>query len=230
MINPFEDFREYPYKKKEIPLDRIVRAKEKIMDQIIEGYLKLVEEEVKDLVWLVEHSRLVRAYSAAIRTVERLDYDIDDIEELCLELDKEGRIPYLISGPAGIYLSALCNNAKEENIRLRLYELKRTFHFLGYRLPQGKTLILQGDVGDFIGAGLSGGKLVVEGSTGNWAGAGMMDGELHITGHTGRNMGEWMGGGEIHVEGYVGAIGKSIRGGRIYQQGNLIRPYDRTTR
>jgi hypothetical protein len=230
MINPFEDFREYPYKKKEIPLDRIVRAKEKIMDEIVEGYLKLVEEEVKDLVWLVEHSRLVRAYSAAIRTVEKLDYDIDDIEELCLELDREGRIPYLISGPAGIYLSALCNNAGAENIRLRLHELKRTFHFLGYRLPQGKTLILQGDVGDFIGAGLSGGKLVVEGSTGNWAGAGMMDGEIHITGHTGRNMGEWMGGGEIHVEGYIGGIGKSIRGGRIYQQGNLIRPYDRTTR
>lgn len=93
MINPFEDFREYPYKKKEIPLDHIVRAKEKIMDEIVEGYLKLVEEEVKDLVWLVEHSRLVRAYSAAIRTVEKLDYDIDDIEELCLELDREGRIP-----------------------------------------------------------------------------------------------------------------------------------------
>ena len=226
MINPFEDFKEYPYKKKEIPLDRIVKAKEKVMEQIIQGYLKLVDAEVKDLVWLVEHSRVVKAYSAALRTIRELDYDIDDIEELCLELDKGGRIPYLISGPAGIYLSALCNNAKEEKIRLRLYELKRTFHFLGYRLPEGKTLALEGEVGDFIGAGLSGGKLVIEGSTGNWAGAGMMKGELFITEHTGQNTGEWMRGGEIHVDGRIRGVGKTIFGGRIYQRGKLILPHD----
>jgi hypothetical protein len=226
MINPFEDFKQYPYKKKEIPLDRIVKAKEKVMDQIVDGYLKLVDAEVKDLVWLVEHSRVVKAYSSALRTIRELEYDVDDIEELCLELDKGGRIPYLISGPAGIYLSALCNNAKEEKIRLRLYELKRTFHFLGYRLPEGKTLSLEGDVGDFIGAGLSGGKLVIEGSTGNWAGAGMMKGELFITEHTGQNTGEWMRGGEIHVDGRIRGVGKTVFGGRIYQRGKLILPHD----
>ena len=230
MINPFDDFKTYPYRKREIPLDRIVQVKERVMDQIVEGYLKLVEEEVKDLVWLVEHSRVVKAYSSALRTIRDLDYDIDDIEELCLELDKGGRIPYLISGPAGIYLSALCNNAKEENIRLRLHELKRTFHFLGYRLPEGKTLVLEGDVGDFIGAGLSGGKLIVEGSTGNWAGAGMMKGELFITEHTGQNTGEWMRGGEVHVDGRIRGIGKTVFGGRIYQRGKLILPHDLTTR
>ncbi len=230
MINPFEDFKEYPYKKKEIPLDRIVKAKEKVMDQIVDGYLKLVDAEVKDLVWLVEHSRVVKAYSSALRTIRELEYDVDDIEELCLELDKGGRIPYLISGPAGIYLSALCNNAKEEKIRLRLFELKRTFHFLGYRLPEGKTLTLEGEVGDFIGAGLSGGKLVIEGSTGNWAGAGMMKGELFITEHTGQNTGEWMRGGEIHVDGRIRGVGKTIFGGRIYQRGKLILPHDASGR
>ncbi len=228
MINPFEDFKEYPYKKKEIPLDRIVKAKEKVMDQIVDGYLKLVDAEVKDLVWLVEHSRVVKAYSSALRTIRELEYDVDDIEELCLELDKGGRIPYLISGPAGIYLSALCNNAKEEKIHLRLFELKRTFHFLGYRLPEGKTLTLEGEVGDFIGAGLSGGKLVIEGSTGNWAGAGMMKGELHINEHTGQNTGEWMRGGEIHVDGRIRGVGKTVFGGRIYQRGKLILPHDRS--
>ncbi|NVM24426.1 MAG: hypothetical protein HWN70_00715 [Desulfobacterales bacterium] len=230
MINPFEDFKKYPYKKKEIPLDRIVRAKERVMDQIVEGYLKLVEEEVKDLVWLVENSRVFKAYSSALRTVQELDYDVDDIEELCFEIDKGRRIPYLISGPAGIYLSALCNNAKEERIRLRLHELKRTFHFLGYRLPEGKTLILEGDVGDFIGAGLSGGKLIVKGSTGNWAGAGMMRGDLFISEHTGQSTGGWMSGGEIHVDGRIRGVAKTILGGRIYQQGKLIVPRDVTAR
>jgi hypothetical protein len=230
MINPFEDFSKYPYKKREIPLDRIVKVKEKVMEQIIDGYLKLVEEEVKDLVWLVEHSRVVKAYSSALRMIRDLDYDVDDIEELCMELDKGGKIPYLISGPAGIYISALCNNAKEDTIRLKLHEFKRTYHFLGYRLPEGKTLILEGDVGDFIGAGLSGGRLVVEGSTGNWAGAGMMKGELYITEHAGQNTGEWMRGGEIHCDGRIRGIGKTIFGGRIYQRGKLIMPHDLTSR
>jgi len=111
-----------------------------------------------------------------------------------------------------------------------LHELKRTFHFLGYRLPEGKTLVLEGDVGDFIGAGLSGGKLVVKGSTGNWAGAGMMRGDLFISEHTGQNTGGWMSGGEIHVDGRVRGVAKTILGGRIYQQGKLIVPRDLTAR
>ncbi|MFW6147262.1 MAG: hypothetical protein ACOC6B_02610 [Thermodesulfobacteriota bacterium] len=225
MVNPFEDFKNYPYKKKEIPLDRIVRDKKKVIEQIMEGYLKLVEEEVKDLVWLVEHSRLIKAYSSALRTIEKIDYDTDDIEELCAELDKGDKIPYLISGPAGIYLSALINNAKESTIQLRLYELNRAFHFLGYRLPEGKNLMLKGDAGDFIGAGLSGGRLSIEGSTGNWTGAGMMDGELTISGNAGQNTGAWMSGGQIQVEGHILGIGKTIHGGRIYHRGNPIRPY-----
>jgi formylmethanofuran dehydrogenase subunit C len=230
VVNPFQDFKNYPYTKKEIPLDRIVQAKEKVIEQIMEGYVKLVEEEVKDLVWLVEHSRLIKAYSSALRTIEKIDYDVDDIEELCLELDKGDKIPYLISGPAGIYLSALINNAKEDTIQLRLYELKRAFHFLGYRLPEGKNLMLQGNAGDFIGAGLSGGRVRVEGSTGNWAGAGMMDGELSISGNAGQNTGAWMSGGQIQVEGHILGIGKTVHGGRIYQRGNLIRPYETPTR
>jgi len=230
MINPFEDFKEYPYQRKEIPLDRIVRAKEKVMEQIVKGYLKLVDEEVKDLVWLVEHSRILKAYSSALQLIQGFEYDVDDIEELCLEIDKGGRIPYLVSGPAGVYLSALCNNAREESIHLRLSEFKRIFHFLGYRLPEGKTLELEGDVGDFIGASLSGGKLIVKGSTRNWTGAGMTKGEIFVSHHTGQNTGEWMRGGEIHVDGRIQGLGKTILGGRIYQQGRLVVPHDPAAR
>ncbi len=226
MINPFEDFKEHPYKEREIPLDHIIQAGQSVMEKIIEGYLKFVEEEIKDLVfWLVEHhSRIALAYSAAMRTIRGLDYDIEDIEELCLEFDKGGRIPSMISGPAGIYLSALCNNSREEMVRLRLYELKQTFHFLGYGIPEGKVIVLEGNAGNFVGAGLAGGKLIVEGSTGSWAGAEMKNGEILITESTGQNTGEWMGGGEIHVEDRIQGIGKTIFGGRIYQDGKLVFP------
>jgi hypothetical protein len=229
MRNPFLDFRSVPYRKKEIPLDRIVRVKQEIMDRLIESYLSLVEEEAKDLVWLVEHSRVVKAYNTAVKNIRDLEYDQDDIEEFCAELDSS-KIPYMISGPAGIYTSALVNHAQEERIELKLQDFQRTFHFIGYRLPEGKTLILKGDAGDFIGAGLSGGRLVVQGSTGNWAGAGMMKGEILITEHTGQKTGEWMRGGEIHVDGRIRSVGKTLFGGMIYEQGKLIVPQDSAER
>ena len=226
MRNPFKEFGCLSVEKKELPLERIVRAREEVMGQMIHGYLKLVEEEVKDLVWLVEHSRVVKAYSAAVKSIRDLQYDVDDIEEFCGELDSSNKIPYMISGPAGIYVSALINHAKEDKIVLRLRDYQRTFHFLGYRLPEGKTLILQGDVGDFVGAGLSGGRLVVEGSVGNWCGAGMMKGEIQITENSGQTTGEWMRGGEIHVEGRIRSVGKTLFGGRIFQRGKLVMPQD----
>ena len=227
MINPFLDFESVPFKKKkEIPLERIVRAKEEVMDSIVQGYLKLVEDEVKDLVWLVEHSRVVKAYSAAVKSIRELQFDSDDIEEFCSELDGADRIPYMISGPAGIYLSALVNHSPEDRIEIKLKDFQRTFHFLGYRLPEGKTLVLKGDGGDFIGAGLSGGRLIIEGSTANWCGAGMMKGEIVVTEHTGQNTGEWMRGGEIHVDKRIRSVGKTLFGGKIYQGGKLLVPKD----
>ena len=44
MTTPFLDFRSVPYTKKEIPLDRIVREKEETLEQIVQGYLQLVDE------------------------------------------------------------------------------------------------------------------------------------------------------------------------------------------
>jgi len=224
MKNPFQDFYSIPYRKKEIPLERIVRAKQNIMDRLIENYLNLVEDEAKDLVWLVEHSRLVKTYENVIKNIQDIEYDQDDIEDFCLELDSSDKIPYMITGPAGIYISALINHSRENRIELKLQDYQRTYHFLGYRLPEGKTLVLQGDMGDFIGAGLAGGHLVVEGSTRNWCGAGMTKGEILVTGHTGQKTGEWMRGGKIDVDGPIHSIGTVHYGGKIYRQGNLIVP------
>ena len=177
---------------------------------------------MKDLVfWLVEQRRVAKAYEEAVKSIRDLQYDQDDIEEFCAELDSSNKIPYIIAGPAGIYLSALVNLSQEDCITLRLEDYQRRFHFLGYRLPEGKTLILQGDVGDFIGAGLAGGRLMVEGSSGNWCGAWMVKGEILVAGHTGEKTGECMRGGEIHVDGQIRGIRKTCFGGTIYRRGKL---------
>ncbi len=233
MNNPFQDFRSVPYQKREIPLDRIVRAKEETLELLVQGYLQLVEEEVRDLVWLVEESKVEKAYNAAIKRIDGSQYDADDIDEFCALLDSSNKLPYLISGPAGIYISALVNRAQEDHIVLSPKDYERSFHFLGYKLPEGKTLVLQGDVGDFTGSGLFGGSLIVEGSAGNWCGAGMMKGEIRVTHNTGQNTGEWMRGGEIHVDGTIQSVGtkfygntgyRVLFGGKIYQKGKLLVP------
>ena len=224
MKNPFLEFRSVLYRKKELPLERIVQAKQEVMDRMVDGYLRLVEEEVKDLVWLVEHSRVAKAYDLAVNSIGELEYDQDDVEDFCGELDSSNKVPFMISGPAGIFLSALINQCQEDRIVLALRDYQRIFHFLGYRLPEGKTLILQGNAGDFIGAGLSGGCLTVEGSAGNWCGAGMKKGQIWVTGRSGQKTGEWMRGGEIHVGGLIGSMGKSRFGGKIFQMEKLVAP------
>lgn len=222
MKNSFVDFHPDSYQKKENPAQRIVRVKQDTLEGIVAGYLCLVEEEIKDLAWVVEHSRVVKAYAAAVERLGNLKFDQGDIEAFCAKLDSSNSIPYLIPGPAGLFVSALVNVSQESHIRLRLENFQRTLHFLGYGLAGGKILMIHGDVGDFSGAGLSGGRLVIQGSAGNWCGAGMMNGEILVSKHTGRNTGEWMQGGEIQVDGQIQSIGENLFAGRIYKQGRLI--------
>jgi len=222
MRNPFVDFGPGNYQKKENPVERNVCKKRDVLRPIMEGYSRLLEKEFSDLAWLVEHQHVVRTYSDAVESIRGLQYDPDTIEAFCEKLERPGSIPYKIPGPAGLYLSALVNQCKTDHILLRLMNCQRTFHFLGYGLAEGKTLVLQGDGGDFIGAGLHGGRLVVKGSTGNWCGAGMMKGEIWVDKHAGQNTGEWMQAGEIRIDGFIGSLGKHLFGGRIYQQGKLI--------
>ena len=221
--NHFSDFKDYSYLKKEIPLDRTIQPRREVMEQIIEGYVKCSHGKAQNLVSELEKGGIIEAYSVAEQTLRALDYDIDDIEEFCLELNKEDgrRISWQISGLTGIYLSALCNNVRDEKIHLNLRTIKQKIDFLGYRVPEGKTLVLEGDVGSFVGAGLCGGDLFVEGSTGNWAGAAMQGGRLFISHKAGLHTGEWKTGGEIHVEGGIGSLGIHITGGFIYQAGQI---------
>ena len=163
MKNPFDDFKEHRTREREIPLDSIIQSRDRVMSNIIKGYEKLLEEEVKELVWLVQYNTVIKAYTLAEKVVKEFDYRAEDIEEFCYELDSTDKIPYLITGPAGIYISTLCNYAKEEEIYLKLNDLKTQINLLGYRLPVGKKVIVEGNLGDFSGIGLEGGELLVEG-------------------------------------------------------------------
>ena len=223
MINPFEAFKDYKYRKRVLPLDEIVASKALVVDKLLEGYRYLLEEEVKELVWLARENTIMRAYTLAEEWVKGLDYDAEDIEEFCFELDHIRKAPYRIAGPGGLYLSALYNNAKESEVVLRIGDMEGRIHLLGYRLPKGKRLVVEGDLGDFAGIALEGGELVVRGRVGNAAGAGMKAGKILIEGDAGHRTGEWMMGGEIRVEGTIASIGQ-VGFGRIFERGRQVYP------
>src|SRR4030043_138500 len=197
--NPFEEFKTFTYHKTDLPLDQIVQSTEAVMDRIRWGYEKLLEEEAKELVWMVQYNTIIKAYEVAEKYVKEIDYAAEDMECFCFALENSQRIPYLIPGPAGVYISALCNYVKEEEIVLKLSELKTEINLIGFRLPKGKRLMIEGDTGDFTGIGLEGGELVIDGNAKNWTGAGMRGGKILIKKNIGLHTGEWMMGGEIYA-------------------------------
>ncbi len=223
MQNPFDDFRNHRTREREIPLDSIIQSRDRVMSQITKGYEKLLEEEVKELVWLVQYNTVIKAYTLAEKVVKKFEYKAEDIEEFCYELDSTDKIPYLITGPAGIYISALCNYAQEEEMILKLNDLKTQINLLGYRLPVGKKVAVEGNLGDFTGIGMEGGELVVEGNAKNYTGAGMKSGRVRISKNIGLHTGEWMMGGEIFVGGRVRGLGKIVDG-KIYEDDKVIYP------
>ena len=223
MQNPFDDFRNHRAKEREIPLDSIIQSRDRVMSQITKGYEILLEEEVKELVWLVQYNTVIKAYTLAEKVVKEFEYKAEDIEEFCYELDSTDKIPYLITGPAGIYISALCNYAQEGEIILKLNDLKTQINLLGYRLPVGKKVAVEGNLGDFTGIGMEGGELVVEGNAKNYTGAGMKSGKVRISKNIGLHTGEWMMGGEIFVGGRVRGLGKIVDG-KVYEDDKVIYP------
>jgi hypothetical protein len=223
MKNPFDDFKDHRTAEREIPLDSIIQSRDRVMSDIIKGYEKLLEEEVKELVWLVQYNTVIKAYTLAEKVVKEIEYKAEDIEDFCYELDTTDKIPYLITGPAGIYISALCNYAKEEEIILKLNDVKTQINLLGYRLPVGKKVVVEGNLGDFTGIGMEGGELIVEGNAKNYTGAGMKSGRIRITKNIGLHTGEWMMGGEVFVGGRVRGMGKIVDG-KVYEDDKVIYP------
>jgi hypothetical protein len=221
--NPFEEFDAFAVSPRKLPLDEIVHSTEVVMDRIRKGYEKLLEEEAKELVWMVQYNTIIKAYEVAERYVKEIEYAAEDIEDFCFALENTQKIPYLIPGPAGLYISALCNYVQEEEILLKLSELKTEINLLGFRLPKGKRLMIEGDTGDFTGIGVEGGELVIEGNAKNWTGAGMRSGTILVRKNIGLHTGEWMMGGEIHVGGRVRGLGNIVEG-KVYERDKLVYP------
>ena len=228
MVNPFQEFRAYNHTSpRELPLDRILAHRDRTLQCLLESHQALVEEELKQLVWVVERGALLRAYAMAVETLQGIDFTVEDLEDVCLELDTDGTMTSL-GAPSGLFIAAMCNHVQSYDICLNLRAFTRRWPFLGFRLPRGRRLRLEGDTGDFVGALLEGGEVLVSGNAGNYAGVGMKDGLLHIRHSTGKYTGEGMRGGILRVNGRIDSLGKA-KTGTIYEGKHQMFPTESET-
>jgi len=224
-MNPFQAFQAYAAPKHEIPLDRILAQRDRVLQQLLQSHQTFLEEESRQLVWVVEQGALSRAYATAVEMLQGIEYTVEDVEDMCLELDHTTKDVISLGAPSGLFIAAMCNHTPERDITLNLRLLTRRWPFLGYRLPCGRRLHLEGDVGDFVGALLEGGDIFVTGNAGNYAGIGMRSGHLHIGYSSGKHTGEGMRGGTLRVQGRIAELGK-VKEGQIYEGNQCIFPVE----
>jgi len=215
-MNPFEAFRSYSATRRELPLDRILARRDQVLLQLSQSYQALIEEESKQLIWVVEQGALSRAYSTAVEALRSIDFTVEDLEDMCLELDTNDGVTTPMGAPSGLFIAAMCNQVPANDIALNLHIFRHRWPFLGYRLPRGRRLYLDGDAGDFVGALLDGGEVVVTGNAGNYTGIGMKTGTVQIGYSTGKYTGEGMRGGTLRVGGRIAALGR-VKQGVIYE-------------
>jgi hypothetical protein len=223
MLNPFQEFRVYAVPQRELPLDRILAQRDEVLQRLLQSYQALVEEESKQLVWVVEQGALSRAYATAVESLRDVAFTIEDLEDVCAELDAVDGVSTPLGAPSGLFIAALCNHVQTDDIRLNVQAFTHRWPFLGYRLPRGRRLHLEGNAGDFVGALLEGGEVVVSGNVGNYAGVGMKAGLIHIRHSTGKFAGEGMRGGVLRVDGHIGSLGNAKKG-TILETGRQVFP------
>jgi len=223
MINPFDDFQAASAAPSP-GMGPTGRAGAKTIETLAGGYLEVLKEQIGNLGWLVDHEQVVTVYGRMSTLARAMAYNAHDIEAVCARIDGAESVSLLIPGPAGLFVAALVNQAPEPVIRLEMAGFQRAFHFLGYRLPAGKSLVIEGQAGDFAGAGICGGQLTVNGDVGKWCGAGMIEGRITINGRAGKGLGQWLHGGAIEVTGPAAKIGHIRYGGTIRAGGRRFGP------
>jgi hypothetical protein len=179
------------------------------------------------------------AYAKILKMARKSRYSAKDICAFSLALPEfQGDAFFRIR--AGIFLSALINNCKDQEFVIHTAHLP-PIHFIGF--DNKKNIVVEGDAGNRVGVGMKGGSIIVKGDAGMVIGGEMIDGTISILGNAGSHIGYFMQGGSITVGKHAGTevgrrmhageirlnggydeIADYIQGGRIYHKRKLIWP------
>jgi len=180
----------------------------------------------------------VYIHEDALEAVRKISYTAADVEKFTIAL-AEFQNERDLSVKAGVFLSALINNGKEIDFVIHTGHLTEGINYLGYE--NTKNILVNGNIGDYVGEQMKGGTIVVNGTAGKYVGDGMKGGAILVNGNTDTAVGcvirggtitvngnasdfvgDCMKGGEIHLNGGYGSIAETIKKGKIYHKGVLI--------
>jgi hypothetical protein len=158
--------------------------------------------------------------AGALNKIKIPRYSAKDIETFSLAI-AEFQDEVKFSDKAGLFLSALINNCRDEKFVIHTTHLVQPINSFGYQ--NRKNITVDGNIGTSVGYDMEVGVITVNGNAGFGVGCGMRGGRIIVQGDCGYNVGINMSGGEIHIEGSY-EISRSIVSGKIFHNGNLIVP------
>jgi hypothetical protein len=159
--------------------------------------------------------------------MKNIEYTAKDVEEFSKRLVtlQEGEENFPLK--AGLFLSALINNAKDEDFVVHTAQLKRKPTCLGYL--NTKNVVVEGGLAWGAAYRMITGTFEVKGNIGKAGGRNMDCGELIIRGNAQKELGKQMKGGKISTYGKVVSVGGDRKGGEIHLEGET-EPYIEATR
>lgn len=178
-------------------------------------------------------------YPAAIDQIKGISYSAEDVRNFCIVLaefqNEEG-----FSWKAGVFLSALINNGRDEEYTIQTKHLSIRIDMLGMQntknitvegsvdykigeLMQSGRIVVKGNAGDYVGSEMSGGTIIIEGNVEYGVGEYMKGGVIIVQRDCDDAAGVDMEGGEIHLHGKY-KLSDYIKGGQIFHRGVQIYP------
>jgi len=190
------------------------KAKEMKTDQTIERMKKAFAQ------CRLTGDRQAAGYDKVDFCTRNLMFRAKDLETFSIAMaDLQDDIDFLRK--AGFFLSALINQSDDKEFVIHTSHLSRPIDSLGY--CNKKIVIVNGDVGDLVGAHMRAGTILVEGNASDSAGSYMKGGSLDIKGNARNWLGSWMEGGLITVGHDAGkGVGGNLTGGSIFVNGKTL--------
>ncbi len=109
--------------------------------------------------------------------------------------EKEEDFLNLLCENYGKAISALINLSPEKEFYL---SIGKPWSYFGM-YNKNKKIVIEGDVGDWIGYRMKGGEIIVKGNVRSYVGPGMRGGKIIIEGNGKKCIGGWMKGGKIYI-------------------------------
>jgi len=186
----------------------------------------------------VDTSSYKEEYDRALSLVYKLKYNSSDITKVLFALPEvRGRKYFNFN--AGLFLSALINNCKDEKFVLITEHLSMAIDCIGYmntkqitiqgnvgnylgRSMENGLITTYGNAGDSIGFEMNGGSIIIHGNAEDEAGSCMKEGTITIKGNAGRSVGHYLHSGTIFLEGDHTSLSNNIGFGNIFHNGKQI--------